>query len=213
MERALIQFDEPRELSSGELSRDFIDAKAGLSRYLEGLDHKFRGQGLRTICVKPGFVRTGMTEGLKAPPFAGDDLATLAHAVTSGARRPAPWGRVPGWLRRVVERGLATEPGRRWPSMPALLAALARGRVRARVRVAALVVVGIAAVVAGIAAERRWDLAARVAACDEAGAEIAAVWNDEARADLRRALVATGVPYAETAASRVVPWIDQHAAA
>ena len=148
-----------------------------------------------------------------APPFAGDDLATLAHAVTSGARRPAPWGRVPGWLRRVVERGLATEPGRRWPSMPALLAALARGRVRARVRVAALVVVGIAAVVAGIAAERRWDLAARVAACDEAGAEIAAVWNDEARADLRRALVATGVPYAETAASRVVPWIDQHAAA
>ena len=36
-------------------------AKAGLSRYLEGLDHKFRSQGLRTICVKPGFVRTGMT--------------------------------------------------------------------------------------------------------------------------------------------------------
>lgn len=30
--RALLQFDEPRELSSGELSRDFIDAKAGLSR-------------------------------------------------------------------------------------------------------------------------------------------------------------------------------------
>jgi orotate phosphoribosyltransferase len=30
--RALIQFDEPRELSSGELSRDFIDAKAGLSK-------------------------------------------------------------------------------------------------------------------------------------------------------------------------------------
>ncbi len=31
-DRALIQFDEPRELSSGELSRDFIDAKRGLSR-------------------------------------------------------------------------------------------------------------------------------------------------------------------------------------
>lgn len=30
--RALLQFDEPRELSSGEMSRDFIDAKAGLSR-------------------------------------------------------------------------------------------------------------------------------------------------------------------------------------
>ena len=31
-ERGLIQFDEPRELASGELSRDFIDAKAALSR-------------------------------------------------------------------------------------------------------------------------------------------------------------------------------------
>ena len=41
-------------------------AKAGLSRYLEGLDHKFRASGLRTICVKPGFVKTGMTDGLQA---------------------------------------------------------------------------------------------------------------------------------------------------
>ena len=39
-------------------------AKAGLTRYLEGLDHKFHDQGLRAICVKPGFVRTGMTAGL-----------------------------------------------------------------------------------------------------------------------------------------------------
>jgi orotate phosphoribosyltransferase len=30
--KALRRFDEPRELASGELSRDFIDAKAGLSR-------------------------------------------------------------------------------------------------------------------------------------------------------------------------------------
>lgn len=47
-------------------------SKAGLSAYLEGLDHKFRAEGLKTICVKPGFVRTSMTEGLAAPPFAGE---------------------------------------------------------------------------------------------------------------------------------------------
>jgi short-subunit dehydrogenase len=46
-------------------------AKAGLSKYLEGLDHKFRAKGLKTVCVKPGFVKTGMTAGLKPPPFAG----------------------------------------------------------------------------------------------------------------------------------------------
>jgi NAD(P)-dependent dehydrogenase (short-subunit alcohol dehydrogenase family) len=56
-------------------------AKAGLSRYLEGLDHKFRAQGLRTVCVKPGFVRTGMTEGLKPPPFAGEPDAVAARVL------------------------------------------------------------------------------------------------------------------------------------
>jgi short-subunit dehydrogenase len=46
--------------------------KAGLSYYLNGLDHKFHERGLRTILVKPGFVKTGMTAGLPAPPFAGE---------------------------------------------------------------------------------------------------------------------------------------------
>ena len=47
-------------------------AKAGLSHYLQGLDHKFRRMGLRTVCIKPGFVKTGMTDGVKPPPFAGE---------------------------------------------------------------------------------------------------------------------------------------------
>jgi decaprenylphospho-beta-D-erythro-pentofuranosid-2-ulose 2-reductase len=62
-------------------------AKAGLSAYLEGLDHKYRAQGLITVCVKPGFVKTGMTEGLKTPPFAGeaDDVAvTVLDAIDHG---------------------------------------------------------------------------------------------------------------------------------
>lgn len=47
-------------------------SKAGLSHYLESLDHKFRAAGLVTLCVKPGFVKTSMTDGLKPPPFAGE---------------------------------------------------------------------------------------------------------------------------------------------
>lgn len=47
-------------------------SKAGLSTYLEALDHKFREQNLWVLCVKPGFVKTGMTAGLKPPPFAGE---------------------------------------------------------------------------------------------------------------------------------------------
>ncbi len=75
-------------------------AKAGLTRYLEGLDHKFHAQGLKTVCVKPGFVRTSMTEGLKSPPFAGEPEAVAARVVAALDRgrpvvyAPGIWGLV-----------------------------------------------------------------------------------------------------------------------
>lgn len=47
-------------------------SKAGLSVYLEAMDHKYHAAGLNVLCVKPGFVKTGMTAGLKPPPFAGE---------------------------------------------------------------------------------------------------------------------------------------------
>ncbi len=56
-------------------------AKAGLAHYLEGLDHKHRAQGLRVVCVKPGFVKTSMTSGLKPPPFAGEADGVAADVV------------------------------------------------------------------------------------------------------------------------------------
>lgn len=62
-------------------------AKSGLSFYLESLDHKFRGGGLVTIDVKPGFIKTGMTAGLKPPPFAGEPDAVarrVARAIDRG---------------------------------------------------------------------------------------------------------------------------------
>jgi len=72
-------------------------AKAGLTRYLEGLDHKFRAQGLRVVCVKPGFVKTGMTAGLPVPPFAGEPHAvarTVLRAIERG--RPTVYA-PPAW--------------------------------------------------------------------------------------------------------------------
>ena len=74
--------------------------KAGLSAYLEGLDHLYRAQGLITTTVKPGFVRTSMTEGMKEPPFAGDpdDVAkTVLAAILRGAPvvyAPSMWALV-----------------------------------------------------------------------------------------------------------------------
>lgn len=71
--------------------------KAGLSHYLDALDHRYRSQGLVTTCVKPGFVRTGMTHGLKEPPFAADPDEVAAIVVDAIDRRlpkvyaPAIW--------------------------------------------------------------------------------------------------------------------------
>jgi hypothetical protein len=36
--------------------------------------------------------------------------------------------RVPGWLRAIVARGLATDPAARWPSIDAIVQALGRRR-------------------------------------------------------------------------------------
>ncbi|PRQ07385.1 putative oxidoreductase [Enhygromyxa salina] len=79
-------------------------AKAGLSAYLEGLDHKFRAQGLQTICVKPGFVKTGMTANLQPPPFAGEPDAVAARVLRAIDRGSpvvyAPW--IWRWIMLVI---------------------------------------------------------------------------------------------------------------
>jgi decaprenylphospho-beta-D-erythro-pentofuranosid-2-ulose 2-reductase len=43
-------------------------AKAGFTAYLSGLRNKLFKQGVNVITVKPGFVNTKMTAGLKLPP-------------------------------------------------------------------------------------------------------------------------------------------------
>jgi decaprenylphospho-beta-D-erythro-pentofuranosid-2-ulose 2-reductase len=69
-------------------------AKAGLSHYLEGLDHKFSGQGLTVVNIKPGFVKTSMTAGLPAPPFAGDP-DNVAKLVLTAIEKKKPVAYVP----------------------------------------------------------------------------------------------------------------------
>ena len=82
-------------------------AKAGLSHYLEGLDHKFRAQGLVTLTVKPGFVKTGMTEGLTPPPFAGEPEAVARRVLRALDRgRPVVYAPAIWALVMLAIRGL-----------------------------------------------------------------------------------------------------------
>lgn len=79
-------------------------AKAGLSYYLTGLDHKFAAAGLKTILVKPGFVKTGMVADLQPPPFAGEPEA-VARIVLRAIDRGTPVVYAPGvwrWIMLVI---------------------------------------------------------------------------------------------------------------
>ncbi len=72
-------------------------AKAGLSHYLLSMDLRHRPKGIRFLCIKPGFVRTGMTAGLPEPPFAADPEPVAARALAALDRGSAEVYAPPIW--------------------------------------------------------------------------------------------------------------------
>ncbi len=146
-------------------------------------------------------------------PFAGQTVAELAAALERDRPTAAAGAAVPGWLRRVLERGMTIDPRARWPGMNEVLEALQRGRTQARWRRGLAVAALVGLVPAAIAGWNEFDGKRRTAACEQAGESITEAWNDEARAALRDGLLATNVGYARETADRVMPWLDDYAAA
>jgi len=141
-------------------------------------------------------------------PFGGESIAEIVLEVTKGLRREPPAGAgVPTWLRRVLERGLATEPEARWPTMAALLQALGQGAGRRRRRLLLLALLAALAAFGAAAGLVALERGRRARACEAEGQRIRGVWHEEARAALRRAL---GV---EATAARVERSIDEFATA
>jgi tetratricopeptide (TPR) repeat protein len=137
-------------------------------------------------------------------PFAGDTLIERTSAIVHGQLRAPPTDRrVPAWLRRVCERGLALAPERRFDSMAALIAALEHGRAQARRRPWLLGLGTVLLAGAGVFAQRRWADARQVEACEAGGAEIESLWNDEVRTRLHDELVDTGLSFAAATAAQV----------
>jgi serine/threonine protein kinase len=58
-------------------------------------------------------------------PFPGESYFEIADAIIEGRLRPPPNSHVPGWIRNLLERGLAVDPDVRHPSMRSLLASFA----------------------------------------------------------------------------------------
>jgi tetratricopeptide (TPR) repeat protein/tRNA A-37 threonylcarbamoyl transferase component Bud32 len=132
-------------------------------------------------------------------PFDGEDFLTLRNSVTSGEiQAPPADSRVPGWIGRVLARGLATERDQRYPSMVELLAALDRVTTRKRQRwmaAAALLCVGMlgggGVVIASIEDEGERCAAAARAVLDGA-------WSPDTADRVHAAFLASNLPYAET---------------
>jgi tetratricopeptide (TPR) repeat protein len=146
-----------------------------------------------------------------AHPFGGG-----ASSATASAKPARP---VPPWLLRVLTRGLGVDPSSRWPSMDALVAALAGDPQRRRRRIAAVALAVTGCIVLGVAATRTID--ARRALCEGGAARAATVWEDAAsgqragsrRARLRSAILASGASDVAQTWEKVAALLDRRMAA
>jgi decaprenylphospho-beta-D-erythro-pentofuranosid-2-ulose 2-reductase len=91
-------------------------SKAGMDGFFQGLGDALHGSGARVVIVRPGFVRTRMTAGMKAAPFAVDADA-VATAIVAGLAKGSPTIWAPALLRPVfmVFRHLPRGVWRRLP--------------------------------------------------------------------------------------------------
>lgn len=81
--------------------------KAGLDGFYSGLTEALRPAGVHVSVVRPGFVHTKMTEGMKPAPLATTPSAVASVAISAAAAgkdlvwAPAPWRLVMSALRHV----------------------------------------------------------------------------------------------------------------
>lgn len=77
-------------------------AKGGLALYVQGIAHSLAGTGARAVAVKPGFVDTPMTDGLKkgGPMWASADQ--IGQALRRAADKGGPIQYAPGKWRLVM---------------------------------------------------------------------------------------------------------------
>lgn len=141
-------------------------------------------------------------------PFGGADREQLRDAIVVGTPKVPDGVRVPRRLRRVLLRGLAKQPGDRYPSMDALLAELGAAPLVTPARAVAVVAVATALVAGGFAVTGP----RAPALCSSAASELAGVWDDGVEAEVRASFDATGARYASSSFDRVAVMLDDYAA-
>ncbi len=164
----------------------------GTPRYMAPEQH--RGETVTAAADQYAFC-VALWEALcQQAPFRGPRLAVAKHT------GPPVWlnPRIPDPIVEAVERGLAPQPERRWPSMAALLAALEQTLVRREPqRWRRVLAAGVT-----LGAVASWWMFAEnpeEAACTGGSRELQEAWTPKRSAAIRAALVATNMPYADAA--------------
>jgi NAD(P)-dependent dehydrogenase (short-subunit alcohol dehydrogenase family) len=77
-------------------------AKGGLALYVQGIAHSLAGTGARAVAVKPGFVDTPMTDGLKKGGAMWASADQIGRALRRAADKGGPIQYAPGKWRIVM---------------------------------------------------------------------------------------------------------------
>ena len=143
-------------------------------------------------------------------PFEATSLPTLIASVLEGTIKDPPTAaKVPSWLRKVLLRGLAVDPERRFASVFELLTELGRDPVARRRRW--LATAAFATIIGGAGFGAASLSSARAEVCTGGAEEISQVWGDEQRAAVERAIKATGLAYADDTWEKIAPQLDAYA--
>ncbi len=143
-------------------------------------------------------------------PFEGDNLGSLALAVTGGAPRAQPTTlSIPSAVIEGWQRGLSTDPADRFPSMAPLLVLLRRDPTRTRRRL--LVLGGVVGALGLVSGARLYQHSREVSQCEREASVLAEVWGAHERENVEQAFRRSGVSYAGESFERVVPVLDRYA--
>jgi len=129
-------------------------------------------------------------------PFPGDDVGAIAKAIERG--EPVHADKVPRRLRPLLQRGLASDPARRWPSMEPLLDAIHRAWQGPKKQKQWAQAIGIGVVMffviligANLLGSKDHEAAAPADTCNGSAA-LATVWSPAVRSKLAEQLGSEG---------------------
>ena len=194
--------EDPEETSASHLTR--LGAIMGTPSYMAPEQHAGAPADARSdqfsFCV-------ALWEGLYGElPFAREPSSSGA-GVALRRVEPSRDPGVPGWVRRVLERGLALDPAERFPSMRALLRELGRDPAARRRRVLGATAGVVLAMGGGLAiAELRAEPSSSCVALHDP-------WGPADREAVQRGVLQAGGEAAEQTWELLSPRLDRHARA